>query len=308
MGGFVRRYPMPLVFLGLCAAMWLVEGLLLPPDARDALVAWASTNLANLAVNPVGTMVASAFVTSSGSPGAQGVLLVVAALGLFPTTRRFGNARAVLLVGLSHVLGTLVSQGIALVRIELGQLSESVRTVPDVGPSYVLCAALVAAVLYGPGRYRRLLPLAGWCALAPVLFDGLPALEVAAVGHLVAMLTGALVGAVLLARERRRPEKDAQPCPGLGAGLAVGLGLDVPGSCAGGSVGVPGGVVGSVGPGGVVGPVGPVGDVVGVPGAGVEGFGLDGLDVTGSSLGTGVPDGERAGAPGVVPPGDVPTG
>ncbi|TDD90488.1 rhomboid-like protein [Actinomadura rubrisoli] len=200
MGGFLRRYWMPLVFLGLFGAMWLVQVCVLPPDARHAVIAWASTNLANLAVNPVGTMVASAFVAED----AQGVLLVVAAIGLFPVTRRFGNLRAVVLVAVSHVLGTVVSQGIALVRLELGLLSDSIRTVPDVGPSYVLCAALVAAILYGSGRMQRLLPLAGWCALAPVLFQGLPSLEVAAVGHVVAMLTGALVGGLLLLLERRR--------------------------------------------------------------------------------------------------------
>lgn len=200
MGGFLKRYAMPLVFLGLFAAMWLVQAWILPPGARDAVIAWASTNLANLAVNPVGTMVASAFVAQD----AQGVLLVVAALGLFPVTRRFGNLRAVVLVGVSHVLATAVSQGIAFVRLELGTLPESVRTIPDVGPSYMLCSALVAAVLYGPGRLRRLPPFAGWCALAPVLFKGLPSLEVAAVGHLVAMLTGALIGGLLLLLERRR--------------------------------------------------------------------------------------------------------
>ncbi|MFA1544690.1 rhomboid-like protein [Actinomadura chokoriensis] len=214
MGPFVRRYAMPLTFLGLFAAVWMVQALVLPPDARRAVIAWASTNLENLAVNPVGTMVASAFVAE----GAQGVLLVVAAIGLFPVTRRFGNLRAVVLVAASHVLGTLISQGIALVRLQAGLLSESIRTIPDVGPSYVLCAALVAAFLYGHGRVRRLLALAGWCALVPVLLDGLLALEVAAVGHLVAMLAGGLIGGLLLLLERRRvavPEKmAAEPVAG----------------------------------------------------------------------------------------------
>ncbi|MFD0682905.1 rhomboid family intramembrane serine protease [Actinomadura fibrosa] len=200
MHGFLRRYPAPLAFLGLFGAMWLVQVCVLPPGDRHAVIAWASTNLANLAVNPVGSMVASAFVAE----GSQGVLLVLAAVGLFPVTRRFGNARTVLLVSISHVLGTVVSQGIAFVRLELGLLSDSIRTIPDVGPSYVLCAALVAAFLYGPGRWRRLVPLAGWCALVPVLFDGLLSLDVAAVGHLVAMVTGALVGGLLLLLERRR--------------------------------------------------------------------------------------------------------
>jgi hypothetical protein len=211
MGAFAKRYAMPLTFLGLFAVVWLVLVLVLPPGARHALIAWASTNLSNLAVNPVGTMVASAFVAE----GAQGVLLVAAAVGLFPLTRRFGNLRAVVLVAASHVLGTLVSQGIALVRLEAGLLSDSIRTIPDVGPSYVLCAALVAAFLYGRGRVRRLLALAGLCALAPVLLDGLLALQIAAVGHLTAMLAGALIGGLLLLLERRRGGVPAAPEIGL---------------------------------------------------------------------------------------------
>ncbi|WP_396447348.1 rhomboid-like protein [Actinomadura sp.] len=207
MGAFAKRYAMPLTFLGLFAVVWLVQVLVLPPGARHALIAWASTNLSNLAVNPVGTMVASAFVAE----GAQGVLLVAAAVGLFPLARRFGNLRAVVLVAASHVLGTLVSQGIALVRLEAGLLSDSIRTIPDVGPSYVLCAALVAAFLYGRGRVRRLLALAGLCALAPVLLDGLLALQIAAVGHLTAMLAGALIGGLLLLLERRRGGVPAAP-------------------------------------------------------------------------------------------------
>ncbi|TMR30531.1 hypothetical protein ETD96_33570 [Actinomadura geliboluensis] len=209
MGAFARRYAMPLTFLGLFAAVWTVQALVLPPDARHAMIAWASTNLANLAVNPVGTMVASAFVAE----GAQGVLMVAAAIGLFPLTRRFGNLRAVVLVAASHVLGTLVSQGVALVRLEAGLLSDSIRTIPDVGPSYVLCAALVAAFLYGRGRARRLLALAGWAALTPALLDGLPGLEVAAVGHVVAMLAGALIGGLLLLLERRRAGAPAPADP-----------------------------------------------------------------------------------------------
>ncbi|MDL4771833.1 rhomboid-like protein [Actinomadura xylanilytica] len=200
---------MPLAFLGLFGAMWLVQECVLEPASRHELIAWASTNLANLAVNPLGTMLVSAFVAE----GAQALLMVVIGIGLFPVARRFGNLRGVLLVAASHVLGTVVSEGVAFLRLELGQLSDSVRTVSDVGPSYVLSAALVAAILYGPGRVPRLLALAGWAGLAPFLFDGLGSLEVAAVGHLVAMLTGALVGGVLILLERRRATSPAERTP-----------------------------------------------------------------------------------------------
>lgn len=200
MDGFLKRYTMPLVLLGLFSAMWLVQAFVLSPSGQDALVAWASTNLANLPGNPVGTMVTSAFVAEN----AHAVLMATMALGLFPVTRRFGNLRAVVLVAASHVVGTVVSQGIAFVRLEMGLLSGSVRTISDVGPSYVLSAALVAAVLYGRGRVPRLLALLAWAALAPELFQGITRLDVAAVGHSVAMLTGALAGGLFLLLERRR--------------------------------------------------------------------------------------------------------
>ena len=106
------------------------------------------------------------------------------------------------------------------VRLEAGLLSDSVRTISDVGPSYVLCAALVAAILYGHGRIRRLLAFAAWVALLPFLFEGLPSLEVAAVGHLVAMISGALIGGVLLLRERGRATGATPVADAIGAAEA----------------------------------------------------------------------------------------
>ncbi|MBW8484391.1 rhomboid-like protein [Actinomadura parmotrematis] len=200
MDGFFKRYAMPLTFLGVFAAVAVVQVHVLSAADRDAMIGWASTNLANLAVRPVGTLVASAFVAE----GAQPILLVFGAIGLFPVARRFGTVPSVVLVAAAHVVGTLVSEGVALARLELGLLSSSIRTIPDVGPSYVLSAALVAAILYGPGRLPRLLAAGGLAALVPVLFEGLDRLEVAAVGHLVAMVTGGLVGGLLARRQRRR--------------------------------------------------------------------------------------------------------
>ncbi|WP_433327115.1 rhomboid-like protein [Spirillospora sp. CA-294931] len=198
--GLLRRYSTPLVYLGAYGAMSVVYLHALSPRDREGLVAWASTNLDNLPDNPVGTMVVSAFVAE----GSQAGLFVVGALGLFPVARRFGNSRALLLISLGHVVGTLVSQGVAAWRLELGELPESVRTASDVGPSYVISAALVAAILYGPGRLARLGALAGYLAAAPSLFEGLTSLEIGALGHVVAMLTGGAVGGAFVLAERRR--------------------------------------------------------------------------------------------------------
>jgi hypothetical protein len=209
MGAFLRRYPVPLIFLAVFGLVSAVQAFALSAQDREELIGWASTNLANLAVHPVGAMVSSAFISEDSS----GVLLVISAVGLFSIVRRFGNLRSMMLIVLAHVVGTVVSQGIVFVRLEAGQLSSSVRTLPDVGPSYVVAAALVAAILYGPGRWPRVLALVCWCGLAPYLFQGLFALDVAAVGHVVAMFTGALVGAMLRKREQPAVAGVAAPAP-----------------------------------------------------------------------------------------------
>ncbi|RMI41150.1 hypothetical protein EBO15_23760 [Actinomadura harenae] len=193
---------MPLAFLVLFAATGFVQLALLTGPARESLIAWASTNLDNLSWNPVGTLVTSAFV-AEGESAAQVVQLGVMALGLFPLARRFGNLRAVLIVVSAHVAGTLVSEGLTAVRLAFGSVSASVREISDVGPSYVLAAALLATILFGPGRVARILAAASLAALSPYLFEGLTSLDVAAVGHVVAMGTGVGLGGLMALRDRR---------------------------------------------------------------------------------------------------------
>ncbi|MEV5568907.1 rhomboid-like protein [Spirillospora sp. NPDC052269] len=202
MGGFLRRHSMPLLFLLLFAATGFVQLSLLTEPARRSLIAWASTNLDNLSWNPLGTLVTSAFV-AEGERAAQIVQLVAMALGLFPVARRFGNLRGALLVVSAHVAGTLVSEGLTAVRLSLGSVSASVREISDVGPSYVLAAALVATILFGPGRVPRVLAAGALAILSPYLFEGLTSLDVAAVGHVVAMGTGITLGALMALRDRR---------------------------------------------------------------------------------------------------------
>ena len=194
-----RRYPVPLAYLAALAWVSAVYVYALSPRARVSFVAWASTNLANLPSNPLGTLLVSAFLPENS----QWAWLLLAAIGLFPVARRFGNTRTVLLAGGAHVVATAVSEGVAAWRLAAGAVHPSIRHLDDVGPSYVVAAALTAAVLYGPGRLPRALALAGWLALAPYLFQRLSALEVGAVGHVVAMVTGAAVGGAFALRGRR---------------------------------------------------------------------------------------------------------
>jgi hypothetical protein len=198
----------PLLYLVGFVTVSTVYARALPPSEQRSFVAWASTNLDHLPSNPVGTLVVSAFIAE----GSVIAWLVVGSLALFPLVRRFGNLRAVLLAGGAHVLGSLLSQGLTALRLSIGAVPQSVRGETDVGPSYVIAAALVAVILYGPDRRSRVLAFAGWVVLVPTLFGGLASLEVSGVGHLVSMVTGALIGAVFVAREAsRKPRTTGRP-------------------------------------------------------------------------------------------------
>jgi hypothetical protein len=102
------------------------------------------------------------------------------------------------------VIGTLVSEGILDYRVAHGMLPESSRFIIDVGPSYVVVAAIAAAVLYG-GWLARAAAVLDLVLLAFVgdIFAGLGDLDVAAVGHVTALAVGAL-GATLAAAHLRR--------------------------------------------------------------------------------------------------------
>jgi hypothetical protein len=203
------------IFIVAMCAVSSVYAYVLGPSGQRSLLARTATNLVNLRSDLLGTLVASAFVSET----APWVWVGFAAAGLFPLAYRFGNPRALLLVGAAHVIGTLLSEGLLAWRISAGAEPVALRTIDDVGPSYVIASALLATILYGTGpatrtpacrlfdriasRWWRLLAAAGLIALAPSLFEGIGRLDVAAVGHVVALTTGAAVGLLLTRRERR---------------------------------------------------------------------------------------------------------
>jgi hypothetical protein len=211
-------------FAGAFLACFLVTGLvysLLGPAAQDRLVDWASTNVANLEHEPVLPLLLSAFV----APGYIATWPVLIALALPGANRALGSARIALVCLAAHVLGTLVSEGIVAYRVDAGQLAAASRHLTDVGPSYVVVSAVVIALACG-GR-RQASSAGTWLvrALAAVdlvilvfpgdIFGGLSQLDVAAVGHLTAMLTAAAAAAFILIRQRRR--EPAPRAPGRSA-------------------------------------------------------------------------------------------
>jgi len=175
----------------------------LPDRDQAALLAWASTNVHNLHHHPVGSMIVSAFFPSSSAAAWPALI----ALALFGANRVLGNWRTAAVCAAAHVIGTLVSEGILEYRVTHGSLPVTARYITDVGPSYVVVSAIAVALLYGgwAARGAAALDLA-LLAFVGDIFSGLSRLEVAAVGHVTAIVVGATLGG-LAARQRRRAER-----------------------------------------------------------------------------------------------------
>jgi hypothetical protein len=188
----LRRYAVAWAYLGAFVA---VQGAYasLSPQAQAAFVAWVSTSVANLSHDPAGSLVVSAFVAGGGAWELV-VWVPVIALAMFGANRGVGNWRLVVVCAAGHVVGTAVSEGIVAWRVSLGALPASYQHLIDVGPSYVVVSALVAALLCAPPVWR-VLAVADLLFLVFVarIFAGLLELDVAAVGHLTAIVTAAVV-------------------------------------------------------------------------------------------------------------------
>jgi len=180
----------------------------LSPDAQARLIAWASTDVANLEHEPAGPLVVSALVT----PGFFAAWPVLIALALFGANRALGNVRTALVCVAGQVIGSGVSEGIVAYRVDTGQLSGASRFLTDVGPSYVVVSAIVIALMCGT-RLARVLAAVDLVLLVfpGDIFGGLSQLDVAAVGHLTAMLVAAAATALILARRGWAPGLDRGP-------------------------------------------------------------------------------------------------
>jgi hypothetical protein len=169
-----------------------------PRPERDAWLDWASTNLANAPHHPIGALVVSALFTD----GDVGGWLVLSLVGLGTVGWRLGAWRTATVVVAAHVIGTVISEGILGIRIASGAVPRTELHTRDIGPSYVVVAALVAGIAYGPWLAK--LPCAlGFASVAPSLFGGLFQLVVSSVGHVCAIAVALLLGGLFRYRLRR---------------------------------------------------------------------------------------------------------
>lgn len=190
LGAGLRRYAVVWVYLGCFVVVQVVYGRL-GPRAQAAFAAWASTSVVNLEHHPAGCLVVSAFVTGgNGWAGLAWVPLI--GIALFGATRAVGGWRTAAVCAAGHVAGTLVSEGIVAWRVSSGALPPAYKYLTDIGPSYVVVSAVVVALLCGSRRWRLLAAAELVLLLFVVrIFSGLTNLDVAAVGHLTAIVTAA---------------------------------------------------------------------------------------------------------------------
>jgi len=170
-----------------------------PRARREAWLEWASTNWANAPHHPVGSMVVSALFTDGDVRG----WLVLSLVGLGTVGWRFGAWRTAVLVAAAHVIGTLVSEGILGIRIAIGSVPHAEVHTRDIGPSYVIAAALVAGIAYGPWP-AKLPCVLGLVSIVSSLFGGLFQLVVSSVGHTTAIAVALALGGLFEWRRRRR--------------------------------------------------------------------------------------------------------
>ncbi len=173
----------------------------LPPATVHRILFDSSTNLHQLAVDPLGVLVASAFWISNGHVTPWLVLLGV--VGGYAELR-VGTLRAFLVFLAGHAGASLLVAAGLTVGVITGIAHPSIGMMIDVGPSYGFAALAAAMIVLCPPRLR-------WCATF-VLVDWLVmgwtnGIGVSAVGHLLAACIGVGCGALLSAR-------DSRPAPG----------------------------------------------------------------------------------------------
>jgi hypothetical protein len=177
----------------------LTTALVLRTHAGDVstVVAWASTNLRNLADHPVAAMLVSMFVVT----GNLLPELVVVAIGFAVLERAVGAFRTAVVALTGQVVATLLTEYGADLGARLHLLAVTSAERPDVGVSYVMYAVLAASVLLLAGRARLVgLVAVSLCVLVPFLI----APGMTSTGHVLAVAVGTATMALIQRCARRQ--------------------------------------------------------------------------------------------------------
>ncbi|MDT4937580.1 MAG: hypothetical protein QOG80_1251 [Pseudonocardiales bacterium] len=182
--------------MGLMLALLLSAVLLdTHPADIDGVVAWASTNLHNLARHPVAAMIASVFVV----PGLPSVQIVIVAVTCVALERRLGTGRTVLIALSGQVLATLLTEYGADLGAQWHLWATSSPNRPDVGVSYLMFSLLAASWLLVEGwaRVLGLVVTAAWAASMVATSPGMTS-----TGHVLSIVFG--VATMVLVRRHSR--------------------------------------------------------------------------------------------------------
>jgi hypothetical protein len=188
----------------------------LRPGDADAVAAWASTNLHNLAQHPVAAMLTSTFVMT----GALLPDLVLVAVGFAILERAVGAGRTAAIALAGQVIATLLTEYGTELAAHWQLLAEPSSGRIDVGVSYAMYAVLAASVMtmVRPARVAGLLVI-GAGVLAPLLLDP----DLTSTGHLLSVSIGvAIMAAGQLSAGRLQVR--GQRVRLAGSGLVVGQG------------------------------------------------------------------------------------
>ncbi|WP_052230285.1 rhomboid-like protein [Streptomyces sp. CT34] len=188
------------------AVAWMVEALL-PPDRLNQLMAWSSTNLANLHLWPAGHPV-EALVVSAFVPQASPWLWPLFALSTYTAVSALGTRRALLTLAGTHIGASVVAQALVWWRIHHGELPGSESHGLDTGPSYVVVAAMTIAIVLARPVWLRAVWVVLLAVVTPALLEGIGDAEPAPIGHLLSCATG--LTAALWAHLGSRPLGDQE--------------------------------------------------------------------------------------------------
>lgn len=204
LGGLLRA-PGTLLWLTALVVTGVLGEELSDQQLGDRLLA-ASTNLTNLAHQPVRVLVDSALWDGH----AVWWLLLVLGSVSWTVERWLGTVRWFAVLFGAHVVGTLVSQGVVAMQVAHGLAPASAEVVLDYGVSYAMAGALGILAHRFPPRWQALYVTV---ALADFTFPfwapGHPPVTFTDLGHLVALLTG--LAAYRLAPAAVDPTAEAEP-------------------------------------------------------------------------------------------------
>ncbi|MEC4015294.1 rhomboid-like protein [Streptomyces sp. H27-D2] len=180
---YVRRAPGSYLWLAvLFATTYLMRHL--SPRLLNDFLGERSTNLHNLAHDPVRVLISSAFWLGGG-----GWILYFVAYNVFhvPAERWLGTLRWLGVVAVAHIGATYLSEGVLFWAIRHGHAPAAAADTLDVGVSYAL-AGVAAVLTYRVAASWR--PLYAFCVL---VFYGLPLVNgrtFTDIGHVSAVLLG----------------------------------------------------------------------------------------------------------------------